>query len=131
MSARRVFLTLEEAGEKPCVYFIEAHGLVKIGMSVHLPSRFKELGRTIPCPIRLIAAIEREHVSEVRQLETQYHLLFSGYRRHGEWFDLPAGWLDLVGDERTMLPAACFRLDRGGKGYSVPLTWLYHYRAAA
>lgn len=99
---RPAFLELGELPQRPCVYFIEAGPLIKIGRTGWIVPRLAELERVIPVPIRLVAVIQVLTIDDTRVLESELHLRFAEYRHHGEWFDLPAGWMDEVG-VRAML----------------------------
>ena len=63
-----------------CSYFIEGigTGLVKIGRTTSLASRFHSLQYGSPTPLRLLGAT---HIPEAR-----LHKRFASVRQHGEWF---------------------------------------------
>ncbi len=66
------------------VYFIEcrAAGLVKIGKSHDLASRFYALQRMSAVPLRLVALEPGAF-----ELERKLHKRFRKFRQHGEWFE--------------------------------------------
>lgn len=124
------YVTDLHAITKPCVYFVEGAGLVKIGMSATVSSRFADLRRTIPCPIRMVCIVQVHNRSYARVMEKRFHSYYRHYRRHGEWFDLPEDWLDHIRDTvggKLKLPSpfdASARTQR-----TVPLTWIgKHWR---
>lgn len=64
------------------VYFIlSANGLVKIGRSINIKSRFKSLCSMSPVKLELLHTIEGTHYTEV-----ELHKKFDPIRSHGEWF---------------------------------------------
>lgn len=64
------------------VYFIEAAGLIKIGSTSNMASRFRGIRGSSPVPVNLIGVIPGGN-----PLEGILHARFSEHRRHGEWFD--------------------------------------------
>jgi len=68
------------------VYFIEAVGTprIKLGYSVDPEKRLKELQTGSPYKLALLAKWPA-----IPQTETYLHELFTEYRVHGEWFELP------------------------------------------
>jgi hypothetical protein len=68
------------------VYFIQAiNGLIKIGRSVNINARFKQLATMSPIDLSIMAFIKTE---DECALELELHKLFASKRCHGEWFDL-------------------------------------------
>lgn len=67
------------------VYAIEGPmGHVKIGTTMNLPARVKELQTGSPVPLRVLAACP----GDIR-LESALHAKYARYRLSGEWFALP------------------------------------------
>lgn len=70
-------------GDAPGVtYFIGGDtGAIKIGRTVNLATRLKDIQACSPIPVRVLAT------RQGADREKLYHRLFSGHRQHGEWFD--------------------------------------------
>jgi hypothetical protein len=66
------------------VYFIRAKdgGPVKIGSSIHLLLRLKQLQANSPVELELVAATEGS-----ARFEREVHSRFQHCRLHGEWFE--------------------------------------------
>jgi len=68
------------------VYLLRAdNGYYKIGRTISLDDRIKQLKIASPCELELILAIETD---ECRELEESLHCLFDDKRATGEWFEL-------------------------------------------
>lgn len=67
------------------VYFVASAGLVKIGMSGHIPRRMKELQSPDG---RLLGFIPEADWARRERLEAEIHLQFRDARQHHEWFAL-------------------------------------------
>lgn len=63
------------------VYFIRAGAMVKIGWSDDVAHRLRELQIASPEKLELLATCPGG-----RALESFFHVAFSRYRAHGEWF---------------------------------------------
>lgn len=74
-------------GPKAGVYFIQpvAGGLIKVGYTDNIFTRFRQIQYHSPIPLQLLGMIEGDKV-----LEVGLHLEFLKERHHGEWF-LPQG----------------------------------------
>jgi len=70
--------------DNPKVYFIQSinGGLIKIGYSSHINRRLREIQRTSPVKLRVLATI-----SGRADIETEIHHKFRDERKHGEWFN--------------------------------------------
>jgi len=73
------------------IYFIVGEGLVKIGHSINLDRRFKELQNMSPVPVSMAGSIAGSMAQE-RKLHAQFEHL----RRHGEWFELDQNLLSYI-----------------------------------
>ena len=70
------------------VYFIEAqNGYVKIGRSDDPSKRFIDISNMSPIPLWLRHTVFSDNYI---MAEARVHKMFDKYRRHGEWFELPA-----------------------------------------
>lgn len=68
-------------GEAGTTYFIGGeHGAIKIGRSVNVDVRLKDIQACSPIPVSVLAT--RKGSSR----EKLYHRLFAAHRLHGEWF---------------------------------------------
>lgn len=74
---------VSRANEPGDVYFIqpESGGLIKVGFSTHVESRFQSLQLTSPVRLRLLATL-----TGTRATESELHRQFASLRCHGEWF---------------------------------------------
>lgn len=63
------------------VYFIEGGGLIKIGVTTNLPSRFRTIRNSSPVPVKLLGSIKGGNITEALA-----HQRFDRLRQHGEWF---------------------------------------------
>lgn len=63
------------------VYFIEGAGLIKIGSTLNIQSRFRSIRGSSPVPVKLIGTIPGGG-----PLEGLLHAKFAQHRSHGEWF---------------------------------------------
>lgn len=71
-----------ESDRRGLTYFIGGDvGAIKIGRSVNLEVRLKDIQACSPIPIRILAT--RQGVDR----ERLYHKRFASFRLHGEWFD--------------------------------------------
>jgi len=84
------------------VYIFQAEGTtrVKIGRSGSLQQRQHAIHTASPFPIQLVRAIETKNAVA---LETLLHHRYKAYRRHREWFELPADVLSALLEERFPL----------------------------
>lgn len=64
------------------VYFIAGAGLIKIGCTTNLTSRFRTIRNSSPVPIELLGSMPGGTLEEGRT-----HQRFAHLRRHGEWFE--------------------------------------------
>lgn len=67
------------------VYFVQAvaGGLIKIGFTGKVASRFAEIQRMCPIKLTILAIVP----GAGQELETELHQRFAFVRRHGEWFE--------------------------------------------
>lgn len=73
---------LRERQAKQCiVYFIEGAGLIKIGSTLNIASRFRSIRGSSPVPVSLIGTIPGGG-----PLEGLLHAKFAEHHSHGEWF---------------------------------------------
>ena len=69
------------------VYLLEhEHGYVKIGRSKNPVKRLATLETACPYDIKLVGVIETD---DAARLESKLHDRYDGYRKSGEWFNLP------------------------------------------
>lgn len=75
------------------VYFIHSNGLIKIGTTANTDwrTRIDRLRTTNASIIETLVVINGG-----RGVEQGLHQLFAGHRHHGEWFNLPDGWMRTV-----------------------------------
>lgn len=64
------------------VYFIAGAGLIKIGISTNLQSRFRAIRNSSPVSVDLLGSCPGTTLSE-----GLLHQKFAHLRRHGEWFE--------------------------------------------
>jgi hypothetical protein len=64
------------------VYFVAGAGLIKIGISTNIPSRFRAIRNSSPVPVELVGGFPG-----TTALEGLLHDKFGHLRRHGEWFE--------------------------------------------
>ena len=64
------------------VYFIRGAGLIKIGVTTNVTSRFRAIRNSSPVPIELLGSIPGGTLEE-----SFLHNSFPHLRRHGEWFE--------------------------------------------
>lgn len=64
------------------IYFIAGAGLIKIGVSTNVQSRFRAIRNSSPVPVELLCATPGAIIDE-----HALHRRFSHLRRHGEWFE--------------------------------------------
>lgn len=64
------------------MYFVAGSGLIKIGISTNVQSRFRAIRNSSPVPVELVAVIRGNTFSE-----GMAHAKFAHLRRHGEWFE--------------------------------------------
>ena len=67
--------------KKPVVYFIAGGGLVKIGRSNNVRSRYSAIRSSSPVPVQLVALFPANPV-----IEAFLHTRFGKLHHHGEWF---------------------------------------------
>ena len=67
------------------VYLFRSSSLYKIGKTVDVEGRKKEVERDIGEPVEVVHVFASNDYSRA---EAQLHLQFDNKRRHGEWFDL-------------------------------------------
>ena len=68
------------------VYFVRSgDGLIKIGCTADLPTRFKALQSAIPTDLEIVAFYRCDNVYE---REREFHELFKDKKVKGEWFEL-------------------------------------------
>lgn len=63
------------------IYFIEGGGMIKIGITNDVNSRFNSIRTMSPVSLSLMGFISGDIT-----IEAQLHRRFHQYRRHGEWF---------------------------------------------
>lgn len=77
------------------VYAIEGGGLIKIGWTGGaVERRMAEIQRMSGSKLSVVTTWEGS-----REFERRLHRVFREYRRHGEWFAMPAGWRALADAE--------------------------------
>jgi hypothetical protein len=78
-----------KAGKPGHVYLIEAIGTprIKIGHGGSAHQRLKQLSTGTPYPLRLLHTIT---ASDSAALEDALHVRYEVYKRHNEWYELPA-----------------------------------------
>lgn len=64
------------------LYFIAGAGLIKIGISTNLASRFRAIRNSSPVPVELLGSCPGTTANE-----GFLHSKFAHLRRHGEWFE--------------------------------------------
>jgi hypothetical protein len=64
------------------VYFIAGAGLIKIGISTNITSRFRSIRNSSPVPLELLGSFPG-----TTMYEGWLHRKFAHLRRHGEWFE--------------------------------------------
>jgi hypothetical protein len=64
------------------VYFVAGAGLIKIGISTNIPSRFRAIRNSSPVPVELLGSFPGTTFNE-----GLLHRKFGHLRRHGEWFE--------------------------------------------
>lgn len=69
------------------VYFIVNAGLIKIGWTLNLVGRVRDLQAMSGAPIQLLGYICIAPAKAIA-LERAFHQQFATVRRHGEWFEL-------------------------------------------
>lgn len=89
------------------VYFIEAHGLVKIGHAVDAEKRLADLQRFSPVKLRMVALWMEGTEPDERKL----HRDLREWRSHGEWFKL-TGTPVLEAIDAHRLPRPIIRFSR-------------------
>lgn len=68
--------------ERCLVYFIAGAGLIKIGCTTNLTSRFRAIRNSSPVPVELLGTMRGGSLAEAFA-----HDRWAGQRRHGEWFE--------------------------------------------
>lgn len=89
-SVRRSFDHASTLPRKAClanidvarVYFVAGAGLIKIGISTNVPSRFRAIRNASPVQVELIGSCPGTTATE-----GWLHSQFASQRRHGEWFE--------------------------------------------
>ena len=81
--------------EEHRVYFVQAKEsrLIKIGTSVNVRGRLRELSGASPEELELLVDIRGD-----REVETRIHERFAKYRKHGEWFEPGAELLEFINE---------------------------------
>jgi len=81
-----------ERDRVPMVYFVGSElrvgKFMKVGTTINVPKRLKQLQAYSPVVLRVFATIEGGS-----ELEGAYHLRWQRFRAHGEWFRLTAGMI--------------------------------------
>lgn len=77
----------------PRIYFIRPvgqDGPIKVGYSNHIERRLAEIGKWSPVPLEIVATLEVPDSGSLyaapARLERRFHLRYSEYRLHHEWF---------------------------------------------
>ena len=82
------------------VYLVRAaNGLVKIGKTVDIASRFNTLNTASPIDLEMIGAIHSDCASEI---EGALHAQFAGKRVKGEWFALSEEDVASIGEQYVL-----------------------------
>lgn len=82
--------------DRQCVYLIHAsNGYTKVGISQDIQKRLGSLRSSSPLPLELIHTIQPVNYGGL-QMERYLHYYLYQYRKHGEWFDIPANVLETV-----------------------------------
>lgn len=76
-----LFDAIESKDATSCVYFVEAGGFIKIGVTENINARLSSLQTGCPLPMTLIKVIRGG-----RKTEERIHKRFSHLRSQGEWF---------------------------------------------
>lgn len=87
-------LTDTEVGKltgQPVVYFMRCGALHKIGATTDLAGRLRTVRSHNPHPVHVVMALPGGY-----PLERALHRAFHTDRVHGEWFRLPARWLQIT-----------------------------------
>lgn len=79
------------------VYFLRMEGHIKIGKTVELDRRFKQLAIQLPEPATVEHVIPCDHMDAAEHF---FHRLFRDRRRNGEWFKLTDAHLRWVREMR-------------------------------
>ena len=64
------------------VYFVAGAGLIKIGITTNITSRFRAIRNSSPVPVELLGSRPGTAFAE-----GALHSMFAHLRRHGEWFE--------------------------------------------
>lgn len=85
------------------IYFVEAHGYIKIGFTRDLDRRVSVLDQVFPEPIILL-----HHIPGTTRTEMELHRKFAHLRVRGEWFrkapDL-MDYIEQIKSKKTVCPA--------------------------
>ena len=89
-----VLQEISDSLHQPCVYFLHNRlsGLTKIGYTNDLHRRYSEITNNIGSKPELIYI---DVTPQARKLEEFFHKKFSEFRREGEWFDFPDGFISI------------------------------------
>ena len=95
MSSKRPRTAAERRHKERCdkgvVYFVRGYDMVKIGWTMNVKGRLRDLQTGSPVPLVVLCS---EPGGPER--ESQLHARFARYRSHGEWFRLRGDVLDYV-----------------------------------
>lgn len=87
MRSQRAAHEADEYGGKRCgVYFLECHGLVKIGMALDVKARRSQIQTANPFPVHPLGFIHEPMPAKAEGLERALHVQFCQDRFRGEWF---------------------------------------------
>jgi len=79
-------VVLKGTGKITNIYFLYAPSInmVKIGRTSNIANRIKKIDEASPVPLRLLKTFTNVDAIE----ENRLHILFTEYRRKGEWFEV-------------------------------------------
>jgi len=82
----------------PCIYFIQCgdSGPIKIGVTVNLPARLRDLQASNPYELKVLTAIEKGS----QKREWEIHGMFQHLRIRNEWFQPAQELLSFIDDVR-------------------------------
>jgi Meiotically Up-regulated Gene 113 (MUG113) protein len=76
-----------------CVYIVECYGFYKIGKTVNLKNRIREMQTGNPIELQVAHVIYSDRHSDVEQA---LHAVFADQNVHGEWFKLSDKQIDSI-----------------------------------
>jgi hypothetical protein len=81
---------------KSWIYAIESlgSGLVKLGLTINVEKRMKDLQTGSPSPLHFIGAFPGDH-----RTEKHIHKKYNKYWESGEWYNLPFGLAEQIIEE--------------------------------